>query len=72
MGRRDKIAFGVTLLAVVVIPGVVNNILVNLGYSTLGSIVWVAGYGMGIVMIWFVWLRPLGIGAPESVEPDDQ
>lgn len=67
MGRRDKIALGVTLVAVVVLPGVANAILSNLGHDTLGSVVWALGYGSGALFVWYEWIRPLNITGPDQV-----
>ena len=72
MGRRDKIALALTLVAVVVIPGLANAALANLGYDTLGSLVWALGYGSGAVFIWFAYVRPLDIRAPEGVETEEE
>lgn len=72
MGRRDKIALGLTLVAVIVIPGLANAVLSQIGYGTLGSVVWAVGFGSGVLFIWFVYVRPLDIRAPESVETDEE
>lgn len=67
MGRRDKIALGLTLVTVVVVPGLANAVLGRLGYPTLGSVVWAVGYGTGILFIWYAYLRPLSISGPDDV-----
>ena len=72
MGRRDKIALGLTLLTVVVIPGLANAVLGQLGYQTLGSAVWAVGYGSGALFVWYVWIRPLDISAPGGVETEEE
>lgn len=72
MARRDKIALGLTLVAVVVIPGLANAALSQAGYDTLGSVVWAVGYGSGALFVWYVYVRPLDIRAPESVETDEE
>ncbi|SFR94215.1 hypothetical protein SAMN05216559_1474 [Halomicrobium zhouii] len=72
MGRRDKIAFGLTLVAIIVIPGVANAVLSQAGYGTLGSVVWAVGYGSGALFIWYAYIRPLNIRAPESVETEEE
>lgn len=68
MSRRSKVAFGLTLAAVVILPGLANAFLASQGYDHLGSLVWAFGYGTGAVMIWFLWIRPLDIHAPESFD----
>lgn len=72
MGRRDKIAFGLTLVAIVVIPGIANAALSQAGYGTIGSVVWAVGFGSGVLFIWYAYVRPLDIRAPESVETDEE
>lgn len=72
MSVRTKLLFAVTLLSVIVIPGLTNAALNSAGYSTVGSAVWAIGYGSGILMIWYVWIRPLGIHAPGGVSTDDE
>lgn len=31
------------------------------GYSSLGDIVWIVGYGTGVSLVWYLWIRPLDI-----------
>lgn len=71
MSVRTKLLFAVTLLSIVVIPGLINAALNSAGYSTIGSAVWAVGYGSGILMIWYVWIRPLGIHAPDGISTED-
>lgn len=72
MGRRDKIALALTLVAVVVLPGLASAVLGNAGFETLGSAVWAVGYGTGAVFVWYVWIRPLNISAPDGVESGEE
>lgn len=72
MGRRDKIALALTMVTVVVLPGLANALLGYLGYPTLGTVVWAVGYGTGALFIWYAYVRPLDISAPESVETDEE
>lgn len=72
MGLRDKLALGLTLVAVIVIPGLTNATLSSMGYGTLGSIVWAVGFGSGALIVWYIYIRPLDIRAPEGVEMDDE
>lgn len=72
MGRRDKIALALAMVAIVVVPGITNAVLSDLGYEALGSVVWAVGYGSGAVFVWYVWIRPLDIRAPDGVETDEE
>ncbi|QIO23609.1 hypothetical protein [Haloarcula sp. JP-L23] len=67
MNRDDTIALAVTIAAVVIVPGLANGFLSQMGYPWVGSAVWALGYGLGVVYIWYEWVRPLDISAPEGV-----
>jgi hypothetical protein len=74
MTRRETVTFGLVIAAVIIVPGVANAVLGDIGYPALGSTVWAVGYGGGAVLIWYYWIRPLGITAPDgaAVDPDDR
>jgi len=67
MNRNDTIILGLTVAAVVIVPGLANGFLSQLGYPWVGSAVWAMGYGLGVVYIWYEWIRPLDITGPEGV-----
>ncbi|WP_254271770.1 hypothetical protein [Haloarcula marina] len=73
MDRTDTVVLGLTIAAVVIVPGLANSFLSQYGYPWVGSAVWALGYGVGVVYIWYQWIRPLDISAPEGVgrAPDD-
>lgn len=62
----DRLTFVVTAFAVVVLPGLAARILSTVGYDTLGTITWATGYGLGVVFVWYVWIRPLDIRSPAA------
>ena len=64
---NDSIALGATIAAVVIVPGLANGFLSTLGFPLVGSLVWALGYGLGVVLIWYEWIRPLDITGPEGV-----
>lgn len=64
----EKTAFAAVLASGVVIPGLAMYFLTAAGYSTLGSLVWALGFGTMILVIWYVWLRPLDITGPVQSE----
>lgn len=76
MDRSKLLNGGLVLGAMVLIPGVSLYVLTQLGYAgitvlqygefslALGSIVWYGGYGLGVVLVWAMWLRPLDITGP--------
>jgi len=72
MGRRDKIALGLTLVAVIVIRGWSTLPSHRPATAPSGSVVWAVGYGSGALFIWYAYIRPLDIRAPESVEAEEE
>ncbi|MFC6975729.1 hypothetical protein ACFQL1_15380 [Halomicroarcula sp. GCM10025709] len=64
---NESIALGATIAAVIIVPGLANGFLSTLGYPAVGSLVWALGYGLGVVLIWYEWIRPLDITGPEGV-----
>ncbi|MFC6864624.1 hypothetical protein ACFQGE_14295 [Halomicroarcula sp. GCM10025817] len=71
MNGARAFVVGLTIAAVVVVPGLANWFLGAVGYPTVGSAVWVLGYGLGVLFIWYEWIRPLDITAPEGVSTDE-
>lgn len=52
------------IAAGILLPGVANYYLADAGYHTLGSVVWVGGYGAMVFVVWYGWIRPLDLGGP--------
>lgn len=71
MSDREKVAFGLAIAAIVIVPGLSAAAINALGYPTLGTVIWVFGYGSGILTVWYVWIRPLDLRAPTSDVADD-
>lgn len=61
MGSRDKVRFGLTLALGVAVPGLLKYALTAAGYARLGTAVWVSGYLTAVLVIWYVWVRPLDL-----------
>lgn len=61
-----KARFALTLVAVILIPGFADYALASAGYKTLAGIVWTAGYGFGILVVWYRWIRPLDLSGPSG------
>jgi hypothetical protein len=61
MGREEKVRFGLALALGVMVPGFVKYVLTTAGYEALGTAVWVSGYLTAILIIWYVWIRPLDL-----------
>jgi hypothetical protein len=64
----EKAAFATVLASGVIIPGLAKYFLSAAGYATLGSIVWMVGFGTMVFVIWYVWLRPMDITGPVGSE----
>lgn len=50
------------LAAGILFAGVSDYVLAQTGYDALGTLVWVAGYGGAVIVIWFIWLRGVELG----------
>ncbi|WP_251342710.1 hypothetical protein [Haloplanus halophilus] len=46
--------------------GIARALLHEQGYDTLGSVVFVLGYGSMVVVLWWGWIRPLDITGPSG------
>ena len=66
MISSTRVRFALVLITAIIVPGLANYILVQNGLETLGSIVWALGYGLGVLVLWYVWLRPLDLTGPEG------
>jgi hypothetical protein len=62
--NRDALALAAVLLVGVAGTGIVRRQLGLLGFNNLGRLVFILGYGGTIVLVWFVWIRPLDITGP--------
>lgn len=71
MSNREKLAFGLAVAAVVIVPGLASWVIHSLGHSTLGTITWMIGYGSGIIAMWYIWIRPLDLRPPSGRPPED-
>jgi len=72
VNRNDTLVLGLTIAAVVIVPGLANGFLSGAGYPWVGSAVWALGYGLGVVLIWYEWIRPLDITGPQGTGLDDE
>ena len=72
MNRNEIVVLGLTVAAVIIVPGLANGLLSQWGYPWVGSAVWAMGYGLGVVFIWYEWIRPLDITGPKGVRPEDE
>ena len=62
------VLFGAFLLT-----GLIDNTLTKMGFETLANGIWILGYGHIIVIIWYVWIRPLDLSGPTgTTEVADQ
>ncbi|QLH84735.1 hypothetical protein [Halosimplex pelagicum] len=65
---REDIALALALLVGVALTGQVAGLVESAGFEGLGSLVWPIGYGSVVLAAWFVWIRPMDLGA---TDPDD-
>ena len=66
MDRSQLVTGGLLLVAIVLIPGIAKYALTQVGYATVGTAIWYGGYGMGVLLVWGLWLRPLDITGPND------
>ena len=64
--RRNVLLLGLILFVGVAVPGLARRALGQAGYSNLGRVVFVLGYGLMVVVIWYVWIRPLDLTGPSG------
>lgn len=67
-----RLTFAVVLVVGVIGPGLANYFLAQAGYETLGTIVWALGYATMVLVLWYVWVRPLDLSGPggEGEDPE--
>lgn len=69
---NDKLLFVVVVLAGVVVPGLANGLFADLGYPTVGTVVWVGGYVGTAVVLWWLFIRPLEFEAGAEASVDEE
>lgn len=62
MSSSSKQKFALVLVTGITVPGLLVYWLSSIGASQLGEIVWALGYGTTILVIWYVWIRPIEFG----------
>lgn len=70
MALSSRQAMAVVLAVGIVGTGLVVAAVSTAGYRTLGSALWVLGYGTTVLVLWWGWVRPLDLG-PDT-EPTDR
>lgn len=63
---NSRVLLGLVVAGGIVIPGVLNYFLEQVGASTLGSVVWALGYATMVVVVWYGWIRPLDLTGPNG------
>ena len=64
--RRDAVLLALVLFVGVAGPGLARRFLGEAGYTNLGRLVFLLGYGAMVVVVWYVWIRPLDITGPSG------
>lgn len=61
---NSRLLLVAVVAAGIVVPGVANYWLASTGNPTLGTAVWVGGYGLMVLVVWYGWIRPLDLSGP--------
>ena len=64
--RRNIFLLALVLFVGIVVPGLARRALGQAGYTNLGRVVFVLGYGLMVVVVWYVWIRPLDLSGPSG------
>jgi len=71
MDRSNLATGGLAIAAIVLVPGLAKYALTVAGYNVVGDIVWIVGYGVGALVLWFLWIRPLDLTGPRGSDRPD-
>lgn len=63
---RERARLLALLLVGLLVPGLARWWLGTLGYDLLGVAVFVAGYGLTLLLVWQRWLRGVAFVGPEG------
>jgi hypothetical protein len=61
---REHLLFALVFLLGVAGTGLVRRYLQEAGLGRFGWLVFVVGYGGMVLVLWYVWLRPLDLTGP--------
>lgn len=64
--QRSVLLLALVLFVGIVVPGLARHALGVAGYNNLGRLVFVLGYGLMVLVIWYVWVRPLDLTGPSG------
>jgi len=62
MELSSRQVFALVIGVGIVGTGLLVSVLARADLGTLGTVVWVAGYGTTVLVLWWGWLRPLDLG----------
>lgn len=47
------------VVAGITVPGVLNFLFTKAGLPQLGTLAWIVGYGVVVLLAWVIWIRPI-------------
>ncbi|WP_332900009.1 hypothetical protein [Haladaptatus sp. CMSO5] len=62
----EKVRLGAVLIVGILGSGLADYFLTTAGYPGLGRTVWAIGYATMVLVIWYIWIRPLDFSGPTS------
>lgn len=50
----------------IAVSGIADYLLTTSGHVGLGRLAWTVGFGVTVLAVWYVWLRPMDLSGPEG------
>lgn len=66
MSMSDQSLLALLMVTGVVVPGVLSYFVGKAGYPTLGSFVWFTGFATMVLLVWYLFIRPLDLTGPAA------
>jgi hypothetical protein len=77
-GLSSRVFIVLVIASGLIVPGFLVYLLDSVGLRILSDIVWIVGYGSMVILVWYIWIRPLDLSgaaaqesSPSSEETDE-
>lgn len=68
--NRNTLLLALVLAAGIIVPGIARRLLGLAGFTNLGRVVFLLGYGGMVLLVWYGWIRPLDLSGPSGNAPE--